>query len=134
MNLRHPRLPVIAVAVLGLSVALGGAQAASAAATRTEPLPCHASVSNREPRDFTTVDVLVKTADNAHVRTVAHYRTTNHPKTRQANAQGKATVPYFISGATPGFKVKVTVTVSRRTPAGKTRSGSCATSYTPQHG
>jgi hypothetical protein len=128
MNVRRAHLSAVAVPALGLALALAATQAAGATVARPKPLPCHASVSNSRPKDFTTVDVFVKTADHAKVRTVAHYRTTNHPKTRKAGAHGRATVPYLISDATPGFKVKVTVTVSR----GK-RSGSCATSFTPRH-
>jgi hypothetical protein len=128
VNLRRPRLAAVAAPALGLTLALGATQAAGATVARPRPLPCHASVSNSKPKDFTTVDVFVKTAGHARVRTVAHYRTTNHPKTRKANARGRATIPYAISDATPGFKVKVTVTVTR----GR-RSGSCATSFRPRH-
>jgi hypothetical protein len=35
-------------------------------------------------------------------------------------------VGYYISGATPGYRVKVTVNVSK-----SGRSGSCSTSFTP---
>jgi hypothetical protein len=62
----------------------------------------------------------------AKVVTVAHYRTTSHKKTTEAGTNGRDSVPYYISGATPSFKVKVTVNVSRNG-----RSGSCSTSFTP---
>lgn len=128
VSLRHARVSVIAAPVLGIALALGATQIAGATAARPRPLRCHASVSNSKPKDFTTVDVFVRTADFARVRTVAHFKTTNHAKVRKASAHGRATVPYLISDATPGFKVKVTVTVTKGN-----RSGRCATSFTPRH-
>jgi hypothetical protein len=83
-------------------------------------------MSNAHPADYTTTKVRVRTADHARVVTVAHYKTTNHKKVRHANSHGRATIPYYISGATPGYTVQVTVSVTR----GR-RSGSCSTSFTP---
>ncbi len=96
------------------------------AASTAKPLPCHASMSNSRPADFTTTDVRVKTAAHAGVTTVAHYRTVNRKHHRTANSAGKATVPYHISGATPGFRVVVKVYVSKGS-----RKGSCSTSFLP---
>lgn len=120
INYRLLALP--AAGAIGL-VAIAPASASPAALKR---LPCHASMSNAHPADYTTTKVRVRTGDHARVVTVAHYRTTNHKKVAHANASGRATIPYYISGATPGYKVKVTVTVTR----GR-RSGSCSTSFTP---
>ena len=83
-------------------------------------------MSKTHPADYTTVYVRVRTASRARVVTVAHYKTTNHKKSRKANTSGQASVPYYISGATPGFKVKVSVRVSRNG-----RTGSCSTAFTP---
>jgi hypothetical protein len=83
-------------------------------------------MSNAHPADYTTTDVRVRTGDHARVVTVAHYKTVNHKKVRYANGRGRATVPYYISGATPGYTVVVTVRVTR-----DRRSGSCSTSFTP---
>lgn len=122
MNLyRLAALPAAALALV-----LAGAMPASASTAKPRPLPCHASMSNAHPADYSTVNVKVRTAGRAKVVTVAHYRTTNHRKTRKANAAGRARVPYYISRATPGYKVKVTVKVFR-----SGRSGSCSTSFTP---
>lgn len=99
--------------------------AASAAVTHKR-LPCAASVSNAHPRDYTTVDVNVKTASKAHVRTVAHYKTKNTAHTATANTSGKVKIAYRISDATKRFKVVVSVTVSKGS-----ESGSCSTSFTP---
>jgi hypothetical protein len=118
------RLAVIPAAAAALAVA--GTVPASASPARPRPLPCHASMSNTRPADYTTVYVRVRTASRAKVVTVAHYRTTNHRKSRRANSAGRARVPYYISGATPGYKVKVSVRVSRNG-----RTGSCSTAFTP---
>jgi hypothetical protein len=108
------------------AIALVAVAPASASPARVKPLPCHASMSNAHPADYTTTKVRVRTAAHARVVTVAHYRTTNHPKVAHANGHGRATIPYNIKGATPGYTVQVTVTVTR----GR-RSGSCSTSFTP---
>ena len=91
-----------------------------------KPLPCHASMSNAHPADYTTTTVNVKTVADARVITVAHYRTVNTKHRGRANRQGKAHIPYYISGATPGYRVVVDVTV--KWPH---RTGTCKTSFTP---
>jgi hypothetical protein len=83
-------------------------------------------MSNSHPRDYTTTDVRVRTVSHAGVTTIAHYRTVNRRYHRTANAGGRATVPYYISGATPGFRVSVDVYVSKGS-----RKGRCSTSFTP---
>src|SRR5712692_3575042 len=113
-------IPAIMAAVTFL------APVAAAAAAPARALPCHASMSNYHPEQYTTVVVRVRTASFAHVTTVAHYKTTNTTKHRQANSRGRARIPYYNSGATPGFTVKVSVTVRKGT-----RKGSCQTSFTP---
>jgi len=100
--------------------------ATASAAPATTALPCGASMSNSRPADYTTTDVLVRTAAHAGVTTVAHYKTVNREHTGKANAKGQATIYYYISGATPGYKVVVSVRV---TLGG--RSGSCSTSFIP---
>ena len=89
-------------------------------------LRCVAAVSSTSPADYTTVDVYVRTASGASVTTVAHYRTTDNQKAAVADGAGRAVVAYFISGATPGYKVRVDVTT---TAAG--RRSTCSTSFTP---
>ncbi len=115
-----------ALPAAALALALVGAVPASAGVAKPKPLPCAASMSNSRPADYTTTDVLVRTAGLAKVTTVAHYKTTNHKKTAKAGTNGRVSVPYYISGATPGYKVKVSVNVSE-----SGRSGSCSTSFTP---
>jgi hypothetical protein len=105
---------------------------APAPAQTTAPAPsanglsCRASVSSASPAGNTTVDIKVRTAAGASVTTVAHYKTTDHPKTAIADRGGHATVGYDVGGATPGYKVRVDVTAS----AGS-RTAHCSTSFTP---
>jgi len=89
-------------------------------------LRCVAAVSSTSPADYTTVDVYVRTAAGASVTTVAHYKTTDNQKAAVADGAGRAVVAYFISGATPGYIVRVDVTT---TVAG--RRSTCSTSFTP---
>ncbi|HEY2552023.1 MAG TPA: hypothetical protein VGI64_15760 [Streptosporangiaceae bacterium] len=131
--------PLAGAAALALAVTAGtsallspagastvGAATAGASTDAVRPLPCRAFMSNSHPADFTTTIVEVRTASFARVVTVAHFKTTNHKKTRKAGQHGRVGVPYDISDATPGFRVKVSVTVSK---AGRT--GHCSTSFTP---
>ena len=119
-----------AIAITGLGVmtvtsTLTSSAVAEAAPT-SKPLPCHASMSNAHPADYTTTDVKVKSVANARITTVAHYRTVNRVHHGRSNSQGKASIPYYISGATPGFRVRVDVTV--KWPH---RTGTCKTSFVP---
>ncbi len=83
-------------------------------------------MSNSHPKDYTRTDVLVRTVKGAKVTTVAHYKTVNRKHHGKANALGRADIPYHISGATPGYRVKVNVYV-----ATAKNKGSCTTSFTP---
>ena len=105
---------------------LGLSAPAPSPAPAVQALACSASVSSSSPADYTTVDIDVHTAAGASVTTVAHYKTTDHQKTAVADGVGQATVAYYISGATPGYRVTVDVTVS----AGS-RTADCSTSFTP---
>jgi hypothetical protein len=96
------------------------------ASASVTPLPCRASMSISYPKDYTTTDVRVRTAARGAVTTVAHYKTVNRTYHRTANAAGSATVPYYISGATPGYKVVVSVSVKLGV-----RTGHCSTWFVP---
>ncbi|MFT4081089.1 MAG: hypothetical protein QM638_00735 [Nocardioides sp.] len=109
-----------AAVVLGLPVI--GTGAADAAA----PLTCHASMSNAHPKKYSSTFVRVRTASHAKVRTLAHYKTTTTPHRAKANAKGRATVKYYISGATAGYRVRVDVRVRKN---GHVRT--CSTSFVP---
>lgn len=110
------------------AVSLGCIIAAPAAAlASTVPMRCSAWMSASNPDDYTTTDVHVHTASRAYVTTVAHYRTTSTKHHAYAGRKGNATIAYYISGAKPGYKVKVTVTA-----VSGSRIASCATSFTPE--
>ncbi len=125
MNLRTP---VVAAAGIIVAASVASAPAASAApiASAAKPLSCHASMSNSRPRDYTSTEVLVNTARHARVTTVAHYRTVNTIHHGTANSKGRTGIWYYISGATPGYQVKVRVSVVEGG-----RKGSCSTSFIP---
>jgi hypothetical protein len=97
--------------------------------------PCHASVSNGSPVDYTSVIVYVNTSagPSTRITTAAHYKTvtTTHtfgdPKAPKGQRQADARTSYYISGAKPGYKVAVDVTVRIGS-----RSGSCSTSFVPK--
>jgi hypothetical protein len=107
---------------IGATALTGGVAIAAPA----RPLPCSASMSNARPADYTYTDVRVHTGNFATVTTVAHYRTTNTKHHGTAGRRGNLSIPYYISGATPGYEVKVSVSVKKGS-----RTGSCSTSFTP---
>lgn len=113
---------MLATAVVG-SATLVAAPTAEAA-TR---LACTARVNTAHPRQYTTVYVYVHTAASAAVTTAAHYKTTTNVKHARANSTGNATIGYYISGATKGRTVPVTVSVIK----GAAR-GSCSTYFIPR--
>jgi len=120
-------LAALAVPAAAAMLAASPATAAgSAPAARAAALRCHASMSNSRPRDYTTVYVNVGTVRYAGVTTVAHYKTVNREHAGKANAEGNAKIGYYISGATPGYQVNVSVTVT----SGRSR-GTCSTSFIP---
>ena len=98
----------------------------AAATAKTAALDCRASMSNSRPKDYTTTDVHVHSASRARVTTVAHYRTTSTKHHASAGRKGNATIAYYISGATPGYKVTVSVSVVKGN-----RTGHCSTWFTP---
>jgi hypothetical protein len=93
----------------------------------TPPLPCQATASPTNPRQYTTVTITVQTAANASVRTVAHYKTKDTVKTATANASGVGRTYYSIGPATPGYRVVVDVRVTKNG-----REGNCSTAFTPR--
>ncbi len=115
---------LVAVLSLGFSFVscLGLAPEAFAA-----PLACRASMSNATPKQYSTTSVLVSTVARAGVTTTAKYKTTKTERRSVANVNGKATVPYLISSATPGFTVVVNVVV-----ASGGKKASCSTKFVPQ--
>lgn len=115
----------------GLALAAGAMLTAPAliapATADASGLLCRASVWNSSPKQYTDVYVNVRTKPGARVQTVAQYKTSDTTKNARANGNGRANIVYKISRATPGYKVKVDVTVR----AGN-RTGYCVTSFTPR--
>jgi hypothetical protein len=122
------RFLVALATVLSLSLGFSSVSAVELAPEAfAAPLTCRASMSNAKPKQYSTTSVLVSTVARAGVTTTAKYKTTNTVRRSVANVLGKATVPYLISGATPGFTVVVSVEV---TSGGK--KASCSTKFVPQ--
>jgi hypothetical protein len=89
-------------------------------------LTCLASVSSAKPPHGHTVDVSVKTADDADVAAVAHFRAGRVREKARADSAGRARLAFKVGNAPYGVKVAVAVTVSK----GK-RTATCSTSFTP---
>lgn len=121
---------MIAVAAISAAAAISFAVAGPALAgpAITAALKsCTASVTNSRPADYTTTDVKVGTVARAEVFTVAHYKTVNRAYFRVAGSGGRATIAYYVSGAAPGHRVVVDVTV-----VSGHQANSCSTSFTPK--
>jgi hypothetical protein len=100
---------------------------AVAMARAVRQLPGRASMSNSHPERYTTTYVHVSTVKYAKVTTIAHYKSGRRQRSGTASARGRASIPYHIGGATPGYRVNVSVAVTSGT-----RQGHCAASFTPQ--
>ena len=83
-------------------------------------------MSNSTPGDYATTDVLVQTRPGASVSATASYKTTDTTNNGMADGSGAASIPFYTSGATPGYTVDVAVTATLNG-----HSGSCSTSFTP---
>ncbi|MBS42839.1 MAG: hypothetical protein CMH83_06685 [Nocardioides sp.] len=126
-----------AALLLGAPVPTPSASAASpavaASATSTAPvaeragLICRARMSNARPKQYSYVTVLVRTGKpRAKVSSVAHYKTTDTRKSGKATKKGRASLTYYISSASAGYRVNVDVTVT----SGSQRR-TCRTSFVP---
>lgn len=92
-------------------------------------LTCGASMSNAQPAQYSTTDVLVRTSAGASVTATAHYKSKDTTHSASADGSGRADLPFDISRATVGYPVVVDVTVSAH---GTTAA--CQTSFTPVGG
>jgi hypothetical protein len=109
-----------------LGLGSGPAPAPQPQPTHAGKLRCAASVSTTSPADYHTVYVYVRTAPGVSVTTIAHYKTTDNQKSAVADGAGRATIAYYISGASPGYTVAVSVTASA-----SSKTAACSTSFTP---
>jgi hypothetical protein len=117
-----------AIALTACGVATTAAPSHTAALTAArQSLSCRAHMSNPRPGDNTTTVVHVRTQASVKVFTVAFYKTVRRAYFVHAGSDRQARVPYDVSGATPGRKVAVAVTVVRRHSA-----STCSTSFTPR--
>lgn len=90
-------------------------------------LICRAHMSDATPAQYSYDRVIVKTGQpNAAVHTVAHYKTTSTAHNGRSGSNAVASISYYIAGASPGYRVNVSVTVTKN---GHTRA--CATAFTP---
>ena len=118
----------LATAFVALALTAGVSLADAAPAEAAGPRPCTASVSVKNPRQWTTTVVNVsRVGANTKVTTRAKYRTTTNTKQAKASARGTAAVKYPIAGATPGRTVWVDVTATDGRNSWK-----CSTSFTPR--
>jgi hypothetical protein len=102
------------------------APAAEAAVPATKK--CSVTVSTSRPYQYSTVTVNVsKVPASVTVTTSAKYKTTTTKKTAKSTSQGKASVKYAISRATPNYKVVVSVTAKKGA-----QKYACSTSFTPR--
>jgi hypothetical protein len=122
----RPGRTLLAAATAASALTVTGLAGGAAQATVARALPCSASMSNSHPADYTTTKVRVHTAAFGKVTTVAHYRTTNTKHKGTAGRKGNLSISYYISGATPGYKVTVSVTVVKGS-----QHGSCSTWFRP---
>lgn len=126
-NPKRPTALFAAAVMLASTPLLAPASATATADTAASArLKCRATVSDKTPKQYTDVFVRVKTAPRAKAKAVAHYKTTKTTKRDRANRKGKARMKFYISGATPGRKVDVKVTVTK-----KRRTNTCWTSFKP---
>jgi hypothetical protein len=125
---KRSRSGLLVALVTVLTLGFGSASAVELAPEAfAAPLACRASMSNAKPKQYSTTSVLVSTVARAGVTTTAKYKTTNTERRSVANLSGKATVPYLISSATPGFTVVVNVVV-----ASGGKKASCSTKFVPE--
>lgn len=123
-TLRRSSTTALAALVLTAGLSVAGAAPAEAATVR----PCQASVSVKQPRQYTTTVVNVsKVGNGAKVTTSARYKTTTNTKSTKASTRGTAAVRYPIAGATPGRTVRVDVVATGRGTTWK-----CSTTFTPR--
>jgi hypothetical protein len=101
------------------------AASASRSLTLTS-VACIASMSNSQPSQYSSVVVRVGTGPSASVLATAHYKTTTTSHTGTANSAGSATITFYISRATIGYRVLVSVGIQW----GGVRA-TCSTAFTP---
>jgi hypothetical protein len=93
---------------------------------RSGGLRCAVLMSNTQPEENHTTEVLVNTAAGASVTATAHFKTATTTHTHKAAATGHTDIPFDVTKGTIGFKVQVDITINANG-----QSKSCGTSFTP---
>jgi hypothetical protein len=104
-------------------------QTAASATVAFEPVPttCKTAPNPPNPQQHTVLDLMVATVPGASVSVVYHFKAGAATQASKADKTGHADVLRNIGGATVGFAVPVTVTVT----LGLTH-GTCSTTFTPR--
>ena len=122
------RMAGVAASTLLASAPLVSVPLLAPAAEAASPLMCRAHMGDATPRQYTYDRVYVRSAAFVHIKTVAHYKTTDTTKFARTNRTGHGSTNYYISSATAGFRVWVDVWLAKGS-----RRGHCRTSFVP-HG
>jgi hypothetical protein len=96
-------------------------------ATAATALTCRTEATPVQPVQYSHVDVEIRSAPSATATIVAHYKTTNNTHHAIIDGSGVGDTDYNISGATPGYRVVVNVTVHKGSQVGH-----CATYFIPR--
>jgi hypothetical protein len=87
---------------------------------------CRAHMQDATPKQYTYDRVYVRSAAFVHIRAVAHYKTSDTTKFGKTDRTGHGSARFYISGATPGYRVWVDVWLTKGG-----RHGHCRTSFVP---
>jgi hypothetical protein len=123
---RNTKIAALAATTLLTAGPLVSVPLQAAPAEAASPLMCRAHMSDRTPKQYTDVTVFVRSAPNTNIKTVAHYKTTDTTKRGKTNRRGHGSTKYYISGATPGYRVWVDVSLTKGS-----RHRQCRTSFVP---
>lgn len=89
-------------------------------------LACRAAASPPNPAQHAFVDIVIGTAPGANISAVFHFKATTPTQNSHADKAGRGDVNRNIGGATVGFRVPVTITVTLGP-----KTATCATTFTP---
>jgi hypothetical protein len=123
---------ILAGAAAATTIGGGVLAAVPAQASALKPDACSLSVGASHPKDYTHEKIYVHTSRGyTHVRLTFHYKTTTPSVTIDTGAGGNDTYSRYISGATPGYRVRVSGQVTA-VPKGYKTGATCSTSFTPE--
>ena len=122
---------ILASAAAAATVGGGVLAAVPAQASALKADACSLSVGASHPKDYTHEKIYVHTSRGyTHVKLTFHYKTTTPSVTVDTGARGNDTYSRYISGATPGYRVRVSGKVTAA-PKGYKTGATCSTSFTP---